>query len=203
VTWQFSSCRRKTRSPTQTLSQRQQPHDPQQLVGPLPNLALMDQGAPSARGAACACGLRPFTAAPALGVFLRAEQHCLRRGPHDSGMTGPNRPGTWIGVGVCLPACRSAQSGPIRSHRRGQGRSSSGALHLDPPASPDRATRGLNGRREDARVQSCAGAVSVAGSEPSAPAARRERPRSPVRTSGCRRHHHMCGYGTWWNWPSE
>ena len=28
-----------------------------------------DQGAPSARGAACACGLRPFTAAPALGCL--------------------------------------------------------------------------------------------------------------------------------------
>src|SRR4051812_9346543 len=35
----------------------------------------MDQGAPSARGAACACGLRPFTAAPALGVFLASPTH--------------------------------------------------------------------------------------------------------------------------------
>jgi hypothetical protein len=98
--------------------------------GSLPNLALMDQGAPSARGA----GVRvrpPAVHRPPRpsDFFSRTKSICLRRGPHDSGMTGPIRP-AWVGGGRGSVFPSAAQP------------------------SPDRATRGLNGRREDARVRS-------------------------------------------------
>ena len=112
----------------------------------------MDQG-----GAAYACGLRPFTAAPALGCLHESQSICLRRGPHDSGMTGPNRPAYWVGG-------RGASSrlpfSPVRTYQEppeGQDRSSSGRSIAAPLASPDRATRGLNGRREDTRTTAAAG----------------------------------------------
>ncbi len=86
----------------------------------------------AARRAHAASGRSPPR--PLSVVFPESQRHCLRRGPHDSGMTGRiGRLSRWW-VRVRLPACRSAQSGPIRSHQRGQGRSSSGALHLAPSA---------------------------------------------------------------------
>jgi hypothetical protein len=69
----------------------------------------MDQGAPSARGAARACGLRPFTAAPALGGPHESQEHLPPAGPHDCGMTGPIRPALWSADGKT--------SGRLEPHR--------------------------------------------------------------------------------------
>jgi hypothetical protein len=106
----------------------------------------------------CACGLQPFTAAPALGCLSVAPRALPPAGASRLRDDGPHLAG-YLGVGSGDASSRlplRAQSGPIRSRRRGQGRSSSGALHhLVPPASPDRAMRGLSGRREDARGRAC------------------------------------------------
>jgi hypothetical protein len=90
--------------------------------------------------------------APALGVFPQYQGHCLRRGPHDSGMTGRfGRLGRSRGGCVFPSAARPSQdlSGATSGAKivRPAGRST-----LTPLASPDRATHGLNGRREDTGI---------------------------------------------------
>jgi hypothetical protein len=87
--------------------------------------------------------------APALGVFLESPRYRLRRGPHDSGMTGPNRPALWSGSGYVFPSAAQPSQDLSEATRGAKIVRPAGHSILAPPASPDRATRGLNGRRED------------------------------------------------------
>jgi hypothetical protein len=80
----------------------------------------MDQGAPSARGADVR--MRP----PAVHrprrpseFFTRAKSNRLRRGPHDSGMTGPVWPARSSRVGV-RGVCSVVRPG-VRANRPGSG----------------------------------------------------------------------------------